>query len=605
MGKNIIVIAILIAVLVSAVFSSACIGRRGTTTLTPKEQFTSAVHSDTGTSTTVSKNVDSDEDGLSDWDEVNVYGTNPHRKDTDGDGLDDSKEVKIGADPLKEDTDGDGIPDGEEIRIGTDPLNDDTDGDGIPDGKELELGTNPLSNDTDRDGLSDYREVFLLNTSPILGDTDGDDLLDSVELSKRTNPLKADTDGDGLSDGDEVLTYETNPLVNDTDGDNLTDGREVLVYHTDPLRGDTDEDYLPDGYEVRIGTSPIYDWRYERIGTDALKSALSLLLREKVESISSHFLRYNSTLDRAWAVLEWIEENIKYNDTKAGYVNRIVELWDSLNESERERYLNLTMLQAANDTAFALRSGICTDYAILTAVLLLNANVSPVYVLNIDYWNQTIGHATVAVKINGTYFVLDQKLPILSLGNYYWYSIESSMGEIENVTFYRISLEGDGEVSVENWTWAGERLGSMAYRMTDNDIRLIENLTEELLLEEYPQYHRDKRLKKNAESDFESLVNSGKPANNYLPYGFINGWVLYWVSNSFALYYHPLLAEKLVRYYWPGPGFEEGSDWDGILKKCDAYYLKIGSTGNETMVSTHTGDSWSYPELLMVLEVAR
>ena len=604
MRRDTIVAPILIAVLVSAAFSSACIGGGGTTTSTPKEQFTSAVYSDTGTSTTVSKNVDSDDDGLSNWDEVNVYGTNPHRKDTDGDGLDDGEEVKMGADPLKEDTDGDGIPDGEEIRIGTDPLNNDTDSDGIPDGKELKLETNPLSNDTDSDELSDYREAFLLNTSPILRDTDGDGLLDSFELSKRTNPSKADTDGDGLSDGDEVLTYGTNPLVNDTDGDNLTDGREVLVYYTDPLIRDTDGDYLPDGYEVRIGTDPTYDWRYEGIETDALKSALSFLLRKKVENISSRFLEYTSALDRAWAVLGWIDENIEYNYTKAEYVNQSVELWDSLNESEKERYLNLTMLQAANDTAFALRSGICTDYAILTAALLLDANVSPVYVLSIDYWNQTIGHATVAIKINGTYFVLDQELPIIPLGNYYWYSIERGMGEIENMTFYRISLDGKGEVNVENWTWAGERLGSMAYRMTDEDIKLIESLTEELLLEKYPQYHEDERLKKNAESDFESLVTTGQPANTYLPYGFMRGWVLYGTSDL-ALYYHPLLAEKLVRYYWPGPRFEGESEWDKPLRKCYAYYLKIGFITNETVISTHTGYSWSYPELLMVLEVAR
>jgi len=582
MRLDTIVAPILIAVLVSAVFSSACIGGGGTATQTPKEHVTSSVPSGTGTDTIVSKEVDSDGDGLSNWDEINVYRTDPDRKDTDGDGLDD----------------------GEEVKIGTNPLGADTDADGIPDGEELELKTNPLTNDTDGDGLSDYREAFILNTSPGLEDTDGDALLDGVELSKGTNPLKADTDGDGLSDGDEVLTYGTNPLVNDTDRDNLTDGREVLVYYTDPLMMDTDGDYLPDGYEVGIGTDPTHDWRYEGTGTDALKSALSFLLRKKVENISSRFLEYTSTLDRAWAVLEWIDENIEYNHTKAEYVNQSVELWDSLNESEKERYLNLTMLQAANDTAFALRSGICTDYAILTAALLLDANVSPVYVLSIDYWNQTIGHATVAIKINGTYFVLDQELPIIPLGNYYWYSIERGMGEIENVTFYRISLDGKGEVNVENWTWAGERLGSMAYRMADKDIKLIENLTEELLLERYPQYHRDVRLKENAESDFESLVNTGQPANNYLPYGFTEGWVLYGISDL-ALYYHPLLAEKLVRYYWPGPRFGEESEWDKPLGECDAYYMKIGLINDEIGISAHTGDSWSYPGLVIVLEVAR
>jgi YD repeat-containing protein len=42
------------------------------------------------------------------------------------------------------DSDGDGLTDEEERRIGTDPFNPDTDGDGYPDGLEVALGSNPL-----------------------------------------------------------------------------------------------------------------------------------------------------------------------------------------------------------------------------------------------------------------------------------------------------------------------------------------------------------------------------------------------------------------------------------------------------------------------------
>ena len=57
-------------------------------------------------------NGDSDGDGLSDWDEVFVLGTDPHRADTDGDSLSDSAEVLAGEDPLDADENNDGIPDG-------------------------------------------------------------------------------------------------------------------------------------------------------------------------------------------------------------------------------------------------------------------------------------------------------------------------------------------------------------------------------------------------------------------------------------------------------------------------------------------------------------
>jgi len=72
---------------------------------------------------TDSTNKDTDGDGLSDYDEVKIYNTNPNKVDTDGDGLSDYEEVKIyKTDPLKSDTDGDGHSDGEEVKNGYNPL---------------------------------------------------------------------------------------------------------------------------------------------------------------------------------------------------------------------------------------------------------------------------------------------------------------------------------------------------------------------------------------------------------------------------------------------------------------------------------------------------
>ena len=166
--------------------------------------------------TGLSRTLDSDGDGLTDWEEIHVYGTDPHNWDTDGDGISDGDEVhKYGTDPLNPDTDGDGLTDWEEIYVyGTDPLNPDTDGDGLTDGEEvLIFGTDPLNPDTDGDGLSDGAEVNIYGT----------------------DPLNPDTDGDGLTDGEEVLVYGTDPLNPDTDGGGVWDGHEVLIDGTDPL----------------------------------------------------------------------------------------------------------------------------------------------------------------------------------------------------------------------------------------------------------------------------------------------------------------------------------------------------------------------------------
>ncbi len=90
------------------------------------------------------RDPDSDDDGLSDGDEVNVHATNPLSADTDGDGLDDAPEIARGTDPKDADTDDDGLDDGTEVARTTDPKNADTDGDGASDGLEVSRGSNPL-----------------------------------------------------------------------------------------------------------------------------------------------------------------------------------------------------------------------------------------------------------------------------------------------------------------------------------------------------------------------------------------------------------------------------------------------------------------------------
>lgn len=96
--------------------------------------------------------LDSDGDGLTDYDEVHIYHTDPYNADTDRDGFNDGEEVQQGFSPLvgghkrldEVDTDGDGLNDAAEIALGTDLSKADTDGDAVSDYGEVTQGVDPL-----------------------------------------------------------------------------------------------------------------------------------------------------------------------------------------------------------------------------------------------------------------------------------------------------------------------------------------------------------------------------------------------------------------------------------------------------------------------------
>ena len=163
--------------------------------------------------------------------------------------MDSDKTITATFSPDTGDADDDGLTNHQEIvEYGTDPTKKDTDGDGAKDGVDGKPLDPTETLDTDRDGIGDNADL----------DDDADGLSDVEELTTHgTNPKRADSDGDGLSDPSELQTHLTNPNVADTDDDGLSDGAEFLTYHTNPKVGDTDGDGFLDGYEVLTGKSPL------------------------------------------------------------------------------------------------------------------------------------------------------------------------------------------------------------------------------------------------------------------------------------------------------------------------------------------------------------
>lgn len=128
---------------------------------------------------------DTDEDGLSDSDEVsgfldssgNLVYTDPNEWDTDGDGLSDSDEI---GELVSSDS-------GDHYEILTDPNQADGDNDGLNDLEELGIGTEPSLADTDFDTLLDGVEADI-DFDPLDANPDGDHRRDDVELEKGSDP---------------------------------------------------------------------------------------------------------------------------------------------------------------------------------------------------------------------------------------------------------------------------------------------------------------------------------------------------------------------------------------------------------------------------------
>lgn len=95
-------------------------------------------------------------------DTVSVEGDAVAKKDTDGDGLSDRDELRLGTSPSLADTDGDGLSDGEEEEdYYTSPKKADTDGDGFSDGDEVKGGFDPLTNAQTNERPDENGPLFL------------------------------------------------------------------------------------------------------------------------------------------------------------------------------------------------------------------------------------------------------------------------------------------------------------------------------------------------------------------------------------------------------------------------------------------------------------
>ncbi len=227
---------------------------------------------------------DSDYDGLTDAEEttlgwmVSINGTAPYEVhsspslgDTDADGLPDYVERDLGTDPNRVDSDQDGLSDLDEITRGNleyyAAITESYSGAYVQGSLSAELGTSPVLWDTDGDYLSDYQELYIgyqyqapqgtvietVYTNPLLTDSDFDG---ATDLREANTPIWVAYEATG-SVARRTITLSGNRNIEVADVDySASEDFNLLQYRTDANNADTDGDGILDGDESLLGNAP-------------------------------------------------------------------------------------------------------------------------------------------------------------------------------------------------------------------------------------------------------------------------------------------------------------------------------------------------------------
>ncbi len=240
-------------------------------------------------------------------------------------------------------------------------------------------------------------------------------------------------------------------------------------------------------------------------------------------------LKSDNQEETVWKILKWLEANIEYDFAKASLPSPVILKYsDGKTEISQGRekiiYTPLETVQKG--------SGICTDYSLLTLSLLLLLDFDEVYLLELRFSNQQIGHSAIMVYVSGFPFILDQHTPPMDPGSYYKHEYYYDKREISQITYYKIQKK-QTTFTISEGKFSLDSFKSLDYVFTTTTLKNIEKQLQSLF---------QKSTKLAFDQQLEQFLTTSKVPQYYKS---LSTYTM--TFDFFTEYYNPIFNDQLLK----------------------------------------------------------
>lgn len=288
----------------------------------------------------------------------------------------------------------------------------------------------------------------------------------------------------------------------------------------------------------------------------ALKHHLSDTFLNEIPNNIVGSIKGKNILETSWNIGKFENDNIKYNYTKAnnGYAikykfinNKIVDIIAPPENKIQTPYETIVK-----------KSGICTDYTILTLALLKRCGYNDnIYAFKVEY-NGKPGHIFAGVKYNNIYYAIDQHIPIEPVVVHLNHLSEND--KISNVIVYKIKSNNNGIYYIKsNFTPGNEKITIV--NINNFNYKLLNRLS--------------KKYNINIDKNLKSLKNGKLPSG-------------YRLGNTYTYTFNEIVLDKNLENEFLNY-FMDKITGDIFFAKYDAIYTDMAYHNEELKIFIYLG----------------